>query len=144
MTKDYGATKGRVWIRRFVTLGSVLGYLVLDLYEAMVEAEAYRGAGLLSIHHGIQVVVAGLVCWSMFREFQLHHAAQIQLGATSERLERLSDDLQAVISEQVNTWHLSQAETEVAWMLLRGMRFGDMASARKVTEPTLRQQASSI
>ncbi len=48
------------------------------------------------------------------------------------------------IDEQLSEWELSQAEKEVALLLIKGLSTKELADIRGVGERTIRQQASSI
>ena len=48
------------------------------------------------------------------------------------------------INEQLDDWHLSQAEKEVALLLIKGLSTKELANYRGTSEKTVRQQASQI
>ncbi|HFB66140.1 MAG TPA: LuxR family transcriptional regulator [Aeromonadales bacterium] len=48
------------------------------------------------------------------------------------------------VKEQFSLWALSKSEQEVAWLLLKGYSFKEIAMLRATHEKTVRQQASSI
>lgn len=58
--------------------------------------------------------------------------------------ERLSNGLAQAIDEQMEKWALSSAEVEVALLLLKGLSNKEIATLRDTTEPTVKQQTSSI
>lgn len=48
------------------------------------------------------------------------------------------------IARQLHEWALSAAEVEIAWMILKGLSFKEIAAARGTSERTVRQQAQVI
>jgi DNA-binding CsgD family transcriptional regulator len=52
--------------------------------------------------------------------------------------------LSAAIDHQLECWQLSDAEKEVALLLLKGLSHKEIAEIRKVGEATVRQQAGAI
>lgn len=48
------------------------------------------------------------------------------------------------IDRQLHEWALSAAEIEIAWMILKGLQFKEIAAARGTSERTVRQQAQTI
>lgn len=48
------------------------------------------------------------------------------------------------IDRQLRVWLLSAAEIEIAWMILKGLQFKEIATARGTSERTVRQQAQTI
>jgi len=49
-----------------------------------------------------------------------------------------------VVSRQFSEWQLTGSETEVGWLLLKGLSLKEIAIVRSTQEKTVRQQASSI
>lgn len=49
-----------------------------------------------------------------------------------------------VVTQQFSEWALTGSETEVGWLLLKGLSLKEIAMVRSTQEKTVRQQASSI
>jgi len=49
-----------------------------------------------------------------------------------------------VVTQQFSEWMLTGSETEVGWLLLKGLSLKEIAIVRSTQEKTVRQQASSI
>lgn len=56
----------------------------------------------------------------------------------------LSGALAETIDEQMDEWRLTRSEKDVAWMVIKGYRFSEIAQARGVKESTPRLQATSV
>lgn len=54
------------------------------------------------------------------------------------------DGLGRAINEQFSRWNLTEAEREVALLLLKGLSIKEIASVRATSERTIREQARSI
>lgn len=52
--------------------------------------------------------------------------------------------LAGAIDEQLERWHLSAAEKDIALLLLKGLEHKEIAALRGVSETTVRQQARSL
>ncbi len=48
------------------------------------------------------------------------------------------------VSEQFKKWDLTPSETEVGFLLIKGLSFKEIAFLRKTSEKTVREQASSV
>ncbi len=53
-------------------------------------------------------------------------------------------NLSHVISKQFDDWQLSASETDVGWLLLKGLSLKEIAVIRNTLEKTVRQQASAL
>jgi DNA-binding CsgD family transcriptional regulator len=49
-----------------------------------------------------------------------------------------------VVTQQFSEWTLTGSETEVGWLLMKGLSLKEIAIVRSTQEKTVRQQASSI
>ena len=54
------------------------------------------------------------------------------------------DGLSFAIARQLDQWQLSDAEKEVAFLLLKGLSLKDIAAVRRTTEKTARVQSSAV
>ncbi len=61
-----------------------------------------------------------------------------------EKASELLRGLGAKIDEQLNEWYLTQAEKEVALLLIKGLSIRELAEFRGTSEKTVRQQASQV
>ncbi len=75
----------------------------------------------------------------------------LALEATAEEANRwrgearnLIEGLSAAIDSQFDRWELSDAEKEVAMLLLKGLSHKEIASIRDTTDATTRQQARAV
>lgn len=78
--------------------------------------------------------------------YELKTSMQLSRDLTKEkdRTANLSGQLSATITAQFEQWKLTRSEMEIAWLMLKGYSFKEIAALRAVKEKTIRQQASSI
>lgn len=62
----------------------------------------------------------------------------------SKKAEDLLSGLSGIINEQLEKWQLSQAEKEVALLILKGLSLKEIATLRSTSERTVRQQATQV
>ncbi|NUM89281.1 MAG: response regulator transcription factor, partial [Bdellovibrionales bacterium] len=54
------------------------------------------------------------------------------------------EGLSAAIDQQLKRWGLTEAEKDVAFLLLKGLSFKEIAEARNTSEKTARAQSAAI
>jgi len=133
-------------LRRVAALTAATLYFVIDMVETVVGEPAADAemAGLVNLHHVLQAVVFGLVVWALWAEIRERTRAETALVASEARHDRLSRDVAGHISRRFEDWQLTSAETDIAWLLIKGFTFSEIAGMRGVKEKTLRQQASQV
>lgn len=58
--------------------------------------------------------------------------------------QRLSGQFSDYVRSTFATWNLSRSEQEIAWLMLKGFSFAEIAALRSVQEKTVRQQATAV
>lgn len=71
-------------------------------------------------------------------------AKERELETIRDRTAEQASGERTEISRQLQEWGLSAAEIDIAWMILKGLQFKEIASARGTSERTVRQQAQTI
>ncbi len=71
---------------------------------------------------------------------EINEAAQLM----QKQLDKNHENLASQINVEFEKWSLTDAEMEIAWMLLKGLSFKEIATVRNRSERTVRQQAQSI
>jgi DNA-binding CsgD family transcriptional regulator len=117
----------------------------------------WKGGGSTT-HIGVELLVAGAaVCglgWLWARQFHLRRriseirdsleGAHAEAALWRERHSRLLHGLSQAIDQQLDAWGLTPAEKEVAFLLLKGLSFKEIAAVRSASERTVRQQALAV
>jgi len=113
---------------------------------------------VVSTHLSMNVLLALLsfvgllVLWGQFvgRGRDLNALSQelldvkLSLGQQQAQAAKLMGELSVIIHQQFDLWHLSDAEKEVALLLLKGLSLEEISLVRGRAEKTVRQQASNV
>ena len=67
-----------------------------------------------------------------------------RLQREESRNKALAGDLADGIDAQMDEWRLTRSEREIAWMIIKGYRFAEIAELRQVKESTTRLQATTL
>ena len=129
----------------------IAGFVAVDL-----AVDVSNGVG--AAHIGIELValamaLAGVVATALQLRNALRRAQDLgrDLEGTRADLARwrgeaegLQAGLATTIDRQLEEWRLSSAEREVAWLILKGLSYKEVAEVRETTERTVRHQAIAI
>lgn len=70
--------------------------------------------------------------------------ADKQIDNMSSQMRTARQEYSQAVAGQFNIWGFTKSEQEVAFLLLKGLSFKEIAEVRQTKEKTVRQQASSI
>jgi len=96
------------------------------------------------LHIVVESMVFIAILYVLFREIRNLSRLKIELSEERTRTARLSGELLAVMRSQFAQWGLSQSESDIALLLIKGLSMKEVARARQVKEKTVRQQATSV
>jgi DNA-binding CsgD family transcriptional regulator len=144
-------SRTRLWAIVAVVVGVVL-FLGLELVE---EPELSLGDLLLELVSIVPVVMTSVGVALLFRVAQRQRDEHLQVIRDLElarvqgqrwRTEARShlDGLGAAIDVQFSRWNLTEAEREVALLLLKGLSTKEIAQVRAASERTVREQARAV
>jgi DNA-binding CsgD family transcriptional regulator len=135
-------------VAAFVVLGTFLGGdLVADLRNGVSSTHLVLEIAAVS------VALFGIVGTASQLRRALGHAADLEhdLEGTRVQLERSRSEAEALlrrigkaIDGHFESWELTAAEREIALLVLKGLSYKEVASARGTTERTVRHQALGI
>jgi DNA-binding CsgD family transcriptional regulator len=142
--------------QRTIWLAVILGLIALFVGADLVEDS--KGGSLTAFHLALEVAIVGLCLTAvavLLRSLRTAEATAARLGgdlvaARAEAERYRSDAAQALaglgsaIDHQFERWGLTQAEREIALLLLKGLSHRDVAQVRSTNEATVRQQALAI
>ena len=136
------APSGKFIRRRRLELVALAGAIVFFGYDLVVDV-LFKGE-LGSPHFIIELIV--FVGISVALGIGAHDLRSLResLQREEERNRAFSGELAASIDEQMKEWRLTRSEKDVAWMIIKGYRFTEIAEARGVKESTCRLQATSL
>ena len=152
MTDDAAARlSGRERLYAIVILAVIAGLTAAD-----IAGDALQGSSPRHIALELAVIAAALaaLAWLVAGHLRLRGqfaAAQRSLrdAEADARLWRsrhgeILAGLAQAIDEQLEAWQLTPAEQEIAFLLLKGLSFKEIAAVRGASERTVRQQALSV
>lgn len=133
---------------------------LLALIALLVGADAFTdlAGGGSSGHVTTELIVAGTAAAGVALLWSRYARTRSTLDATRDTLERARAEarewrerneatlrgLADAIDQQLDAWRLSPAEKEVAFLLLKGLSFKEIATVRAASERTVRQQALAV
>ncbi len=102
------------------------------------------GSGVEGVHIGAEALAALVALVGAARFYRLHQIEQREAAAWKLRAADLLLGLGTAVDRQLGAWGLTDAELEVAVLLLKGLSFKEIATVRDTTERTSREQARGI
>jgi DNA-binding CsgD family transcriptional regulator len=152
MTDEHGASlSGAERLIVTVVLAVVAGLTLVDV------AADWRSGGSAP-HITVELLAASAALlglgWLWAGYFRLRHrlsevkrsleGAHAEAARWRERHGELLQGLAQAIDQQLDVWKLTPAEKEVAFLLLKGLSFKEIAAVRGASERTVRQQALAV
>jgi len=111
------------------------------IWHVMIEA----GAGLVSVT-ALLFLLRGAITLRRRLDAEIASTASLRAAAEHWRAEsrRHVEGLAKAIDRQLTLWRLTDAEKDVAFLLLKGFGLKDIARMRDTTEKTARAQSTAI
>ncbi len=127
---------------RMFALGTIAIAIVFFIYDLFVDA--FIEHEYLTFHFIIELIV--FICVSMALIIGIYDLLRLRarLAREEKRLDMFSRDLAESIDIEMDDWRMTPSEKDVAWFIIKGFRFSEIAQARGVKENTVRLQATSL
>jgi len=130
---------------------SIVLLIAIDLFEDWRRGSRDLHLGLESVVLVLAVVGLWLLRSRVLRERANARALRARLAEASAAAESwrreneaLTAGLGRAIDSQLETWKLTEAECEVARLLLKGLSLREIATLRETSERTVRQQSLAV
>ncbi len=144
-------SRGRFWAIAAVAAGVAL-FIGLELIEEPDLTPAQLLLELLSITPVVMTSVGVAILFRLTRRQRDDHLqvlhdleiARVQGHRWRSESRSLLNGLGTAINEQFSRWNLTDAEREVALLLLKGLSTKEIAAVRAGSERTVREHARSI
>lgn len=101
-------------------------------------------AGEIDSHLVVEAVIFIVCTVVLIAEWRRSSRLSGRLEEARSHNQRLSGQFSDYVRSTFAAWSLSRSEQEVAWLILKGFSFAEIAALRAVQEKTVRQQATSI
>ncbi len=122
---------------------AVMGLTILFFaYDLIVDAFVEGEFG--TPHFTIEAVVFVAVSWTLAVNLRELVGLSKRLNQEVSRNQILAGELADGIDAQMQEWGLTRSEKEVAWLIIKGYRFAEIARLRQVKENTTRLQATTV
>lgn len=154
MSFDISSMNSRLTQERFlfiVILLIVLTLTSIDIYSDYQKGSSFGHIaleGLLLILSGVGLIV---ILKKLFRSREEVKAISQNLERTEKDMEKWREEAQkhlaglsVAIDHQFGRWEFTPAESEIGFLLLKGLSFKEVASVRNTSERTVRQQSLVI
>ena len=141
-------------------LNKRLHHIFLVLFLGLMSADIVRHFGTANFEMGviidltIALVLAFFLILSKSRlrqhantELELQNnmlTLRVELEGWKQRSQIFVKEFENIISAHFDVWSLTNAEKDVALLLVKGMSFSEIATIRGTTSNTVRNQAHSI
>lgn len=113
---------------------------LFSAYDLFVDIRADVGIW----HIGLQIFMSCILFAQMLFLFINLLIIRVRVQALGQSIQLFKTKTRAVIERQFRTWQLSEAERKVAFFILRGYDFDQIAGFLKKGERTVRAQAIAI
>ena len=141
----------RIWasVATVVGVGFLVGLELIEEPEASVREVLFETLKALpvvltSVGVALLVQVTGRQHDEHLQVIRDLEIARVQGQRWRSEARSHLDGLGQAINEQFSRWNLTEAEREVALLLLKGLSTKEIASVRATSERTIREQARSI
>jgi DNA-binding CsgD family transcriptional regulator len=101
-------------------------------------------AGEVDAHLLVEAIVFIICAVVLVAEWRRNSRLGMHLASARASNQKLSGQFTEYVHGALASWRLSNSEQEIAWLILKGFSFAEIASIRGVQEKTARQQATAI
>lgn len=92
----------------------------------------------------VEVFCTALMFYLLAQQVYIIRKTSKNLNNVNNTIKNLQGEIAVYIESQFIHWKLTKAEKEVAWLILKGFSFKEIAKLRQVSEKTVQQQSSAI
>ena len=128
--------------RRLLALAALAVAILFFLYDLIVDIVIDDELG--TTHFIIELIVFLGVTMALLLGARDLGRLRTRLDQEEKRNKAVSQGLADSIDDQMDEWRMTGSEKDVAWLIIKGYRFAEIAEARGVKENTTRLQATAI
>ena len=128
--------------RRLLALGALAIAILFFLYDLIVDIVIDDELG--TTHFIVELIVFLGVTMALLLNARDLGRLRTRLDQEEKRNKAVSQGLADSIDELMDEWRMTGSEKDVAWLIIKGYRFAEIAEARGVKENTTRLQATAI
>ena len=135
-------TSRKIVQRRLLALVALAVAILFFLYDLVVDIVVEGEIG--TTHFVMELIVFLGVTMALLLGARDLGRLRTRLDREERRNKAVSQGLADSIATQMDEWRMTRSEKDVAWLIIKGYRFAEIAQARGVKENTTRLQATAI
>jgi DNA-binding NarL/FixJ family response regulator len=117
-----------------------LAILIFFLYDLIADFFSDE----FGVHFYLEIIFTVLMFYLLLQQILDISKTTKQLNDAKSKINNLQGEMINYINTSFENWGLTNAENEIAWLIIKGFAFKEIAKIRKVGEKTISLQASSI
>ena len=117
---------------------SLISFFFIDITIDLIEQEGN------SMHFYLEVLFVFAMIFLFIFQIREFKVLRGEIASTNEKLLILKKGTTELINSQINLLKFTAAETDIAWLLIKGTSYKEIAKFRNVSERTVNQQVTSI
>jgi DNA-binding CsgD family transcriptional regulator len=117
---------------------ALISFFFVDITIDLIEQEGN------SIHFYLEVLFVFAMIFLFIFQIREFKVLRGEIASTNEKLLILKKGTTELINSQINLLKFTAAETDIAWLLIKGTSYKDIAKFRNVSERTVNQQVTGI
>ena len=135
-------TSKKIVQRRLLALLALAGAIVFFCYDLVEDVVVEGEFG--TYHFIVELIVFAGVSMALVVAARDLRRLRTRLMREEKRNMAVARGLADSITTQMDDWSMTSSEKDVAWLIIKGYRFSEIAQARGVKENTTRLQATAI
>ncbi|RUM81776.1 MAG: hypothetical protein DSZ16_03635 [Candidatus Thioglobus sp.] len=117
---------------------ALISFFFIDITIDLIEQEGN------SMHFYLEVLFVFAMIFLFIFQIREFKVLRGEIASTNEKLLILKKGTTELINSQINLLKFTAAETDIAWLLIKGTSYKDVAKFRNVSERTVNQQVTGI
>lgn len=98
----------------------------------------------LNAHFYLELLLFVAIFYLVIRQFNQIRQHKEKLFQATNTIKKLQGEMAHYIDQEFTKWQLTNAENAVAWLIIKGFSFKEIAQLRQVSEKTISQQSATI
>ena len=135
-------TSRKIIQQRLLALAALTLAILFFLYDLIVDIVIEDELG--TTHFIMELIIFLGVTMALLLNARDLGRLRTRLDVEEKRNKAVSQGLADSIAELMDEWRMTSSEKDVAWLIIKGYRFAEIAEARGVKENTTRLQATAI
>ncbi len=123
----------------FIGLIGTIIYFVYDIIYDLIVEDAFG-----TWHFTFELIAFIGVSMALVAGVRYLLKVRVKLYGEEQRNYVFAQDLAEILNLQMSEWQMTPSEQEIAWLIIKGYRFSEIAQLRGVKESTTRLQATSL